>query len=111
MDFKSIVQKIGNVFNVDTVQKWIVDHVGPISAETLNWIGVIFIHAATIPSLLAVWTGLSDRMPPLDMVLLIWGGLVALFIQSIVLNNRVQMVTISVGFMVQSVLLALIFFA
>ena len=110
MDFKALVQKVKNTLSLHQVQKWIIDHVAPLSAETLNWIGVIFIHAATIPSLLAVMTGLSDRMPPLDMVLLIWGGLIALFIQSIVLNNRVQIVTISVGFMVQSLLLALIFF-
>ena len=97
-------------FSVDAVQKWVVDHVAPISAETLNWIGVIFIHASTIPSLLAVMAGLTDRMPPIDMVLLIWGGLIALFVQAAVLNNRVQLFTISAGFMIQSVLLALIFF-
>lgn len=110
MNFKDIVQKIGSVFNVDRVQQWVVDIVAPISAETLNWIGVILIHASTIPALLAVFTGLSDRMPPIDMVLLIWGGLIAMFVQSAVLNNRVQMFTISAGFMIQSILMALIFF-
>jgi hypothetical protein len=44
------------------------------------------------------------------MVLLLWAGLVALFMQAAVLNNRLQIVTISVGFMLQSVLMALIFF-
>lgn len=97
-------------FNVDAIQKWVVDHVAPISAETLNWIGVIFIHASTIPSLLAVMAGLSDRMPPIDMVMLVWGGLIALFVQAAVLNNRIQLITISLGFMIQSILLALIFF-
>ena len=110
MNFKDIVQKVADIFNIDRVQKWVIDIVAPISAETLNWIGVILIHASTIPMLLAVWTGLSDRMPPIDMVLLIWGGLIALFIQAAVLNNRVQMFTISAGFMIQSILMALIFF-
>jgi len=44
------------------------------------------------------------------MVLLLSSGLAALFVQAAVLNNRVQLITISVGFMVQSLLMALIFF-
>jgi hypothetical protein len=110
MDLKTFVEKINNFINVDRVQKAIVDVVAPISAETLNWIGVILIHASTIPMLLAVFTGLSDRMPPIDMVLLMWGGLIALFVQAAVINNRIQMFTISAGFMIQSILMALIFF-
>jgi hypothetical protein len=96
--------------NVNRMQRWIVNIIAPISAETLNWVGVILIHASTIPMLLAVATGLSDRMPPIDMVLLIWGGLIAIFVQAAVINNRVQMFTISAGFMIQSILMALIFF-
>ena len=110
MTFKEVIGKIGSVLDINKVQKWVVDIIAPISAETLNWIGVILIHASTIPALLAVFTGLSDRMPPIDMVLLIWGGLIAMFVQAAVLNNRVQMFTISAGFMIQSILMALIFF-
>lgn len=110
MTFKDAVAKVGSVLDIDKIQKWVVDIIAPISAETLNWIGVILIHASTIPMLLAVFTGLSDRMPPIDMVLLIWGGLIAMFVQAAVLNNRVQMFTISAGFMIQSILMALIFF-
>ena len=110
MKIQEGLQKVAQIFNVNRVQQWVVEIVAPISAETLNWIGVILIHASTIPMLLAVLTGLSDRMPPIDMVLLIWGGLIALFVQAAVLNNRVQMFTISAGFMIQSILMAMIFF-
>jgi hypothetical protein len=110
MNFQTMLDKAKSAINVEIIQKWVVDHVAPISAETLNWIGIVLIHSATIPSLLAVMTGLSDRMPPIDMVLLLWAGLVALFMQAAVLNNRLQIVTISVGFLLQSVLMALIFF-
>jgi hypothetical protein len=110
MSFQDIVQKVGALVDVDRIQKAIVDTVAPISAETLNWIGVILIHASTVPMLLAVFTGLSDRMPPIDMVILVWGGLVAMFVQAAVINNRIQMFTISAGFMIQSILMALIFF-
>lgn len=102
--------KIWKRFDVNKIVTWLTKVVAPISAETLGWLGVILIHSATIPSLLAVLAGISDRMPAMDMVLLLWAGLVALFIQSAVLNNRIQLITISVGFMVQSVLMAFIFF-
>jgi hypothetical protein len=96
--------------DVKKLQRWIAIHVAVASAETLQWIGIILIHAATIPTLLAVLTGLSDRMPPMDMVLLIWAGLTAIFVQAAVINNRLILITISLGFMIQSVLMALIFF-
>ncbi len=89
---------------------WMAKHLAPISAETLAWLAVIFIHAATIPSLVAVLTGLSDGMPTVDMVLLTWMGLACLFMQAAVQRNMLQIITISGGFMVQSILMALIFF-
>ena len=95
------------------IRKWvdyIALHLAPISAETLAWLAVIFLHSATIPSLVAVLTGLSDGMPTVDMVLLTWMGLACLFMQAAVQRNMLQIITISAGFMVQSVLMALIFF-
>ena len=89
---------------------WMAKHLAPISAETLAWLAVIFIHAANIPSLEAVLTGLSDGMPTVDMVLLTWMGLACLFMQAAVQRNMLQIITIAGGFMVQSVLMALIFF-
>ena len=81
-----------------------------VSAETLGWLAVIFLHSATVPTLLALSAGISDDMPALDLVLMVWAGLVALFAQAVVRRNTLQMITISAGFVVQCVLLALIFF-
>ena len=89
---------------------WLHVHLAPISSETLAWLAVVFIHSATIPSLIAVLTGLGDGMPAVDMVLLTWMGLVCLFAQAAVQKNMLQIITIAGGFMVQSVLMALIFF-
>jgi hypothetical protein len=89
---------------------WISKALAPISAETFAWLAVIFIHAATVPTLLAVSAGLSDQMPALDLVLLTWAGLTALFAQACVQKNMLQIITIAVGFIIQSVLMALIFF-
>jgi hypothetical protein len=95
------------------IKKWVdylALHIAPVSAETLAWLAVIFLHSATIPSLVAVLTGLSDGMPTVDMVLLTWLGLACLFMQGAVQRNMLQIITISGGFMLQSVLMALIFF-
>jgi len=95
------------------IKKWVdylALHIAPVSAETLAWLAVVFLHSATIPSLVAVLTGLSDGMPTVDMVLLTWLGLACLFMQAAVQRNMLQIITISGGFMLQSVLMALIFF-
>ena len=97
-------------FDVKQILEWLRNHLAPISAETLGWLAVVLIHSATVPTLLAVLTGLSDKMPTVDLVLLTWAGLVALFCQACVQRNMLQIVTISVGFMIQSSLMVLIFF-
>jgi hypothetical protein len=68
------------------------------------------LHGATVPSLLAVMSGLTDRMPGVDLVLLVWTGLTLLFVKAAVQKDMLNLVTIGVGFIVQAVLMALIFF-
>lgn len=81
-----------------------------ISADTLGWLAIIVIHAATIPSLLALLTGLSDATPTVEVVLFVWAGLCLLFGRAVVLKDTLNIVTIGAGFIVQSVLMALILF-
>lgn len=81
-----------------------------ISAETTGWLAVVVLHAATVPSLLAVMAGLTDRLPGVDLVLLLWTGLTLLFIKAAVQKDMLNLVTIGVGFVIQSSMLALIFF-
>jgi hypothetical protein len=49
-------------------------------------------------------------MPSVDMVLLTWAGLTAMFAQAVVQRNFLNIVTIALGFIVQSSLMVLIFF-
>jgi len=97
-------------FDIEKVIAWTETHVAPISEKTLGWLAVILFHAATLPTLLAVLTGLSDKMPSVDMVLLSWAGLVAMFAQACVQRNFLNIVTIAFGFIIQSSLMVLIFF-
>jgi len=57
-----------------------------------------------------VMAGLTDRLPGVDLVLLVWAGLTLLFIKAAVQKDMLNVVTIGFGFIIQAVMLALIFF-
>jgi hypothetical protein len=86
------------------------NHLHKISADTLGWLAAIVLHCATVPSLLALMTGLSDHVPSLDVVAFLWSGLVLLFLRAIVLKDMLNIITIGLGFIVQAGLMALILF-
>jgi hypothetical protein len=97
-------------FNLQIIRDFLTNHLSRISADTLGWLAAIVLHCATVPSLLALMTGLSDRVPSLDVVAFLWAGLVLLFLRAIVLKDTLNIVTIGVGFIVQAGLMALILF-
>jgi hypothetical protein len=98
------------VETLDQFKTFITTKVSHISAETFGWLAVLVLHASTIPSLLAVMSGLTDRLPGVDLVLLVWAGLALLFVKATVQKDMLNIVTIGFGFIVQAVMMALIFF-
>jgi len=80
------------------------------TAETIAWIGLILIHASTVPTLLAVMSGLTEKMPPIDLVLFVWAGLSLFFVRAAILKDMVMVITIGFGFVVHAAMLALITF-
>ena len=97
-------------FDIKSVKDFVQNKFSHISAETLGWMAVLILHASTIPSLLAVMSGLTDRLPRVDLVLLVWAGLTLLFAKAAVQRDMLNLVTIGLGFIIQSTLMALIFF-
>ncbi len=97
-------------FDLIKFKDFIQNKVSHISAETFGWLAAIVLHASTVPSLLAVMSGLTDRLPAVDLVLLVWAGLSLMFIKAAVQKDMLNVVTIGFGFIVQAVLMALIFF-
>jgi hypothetical protein len=95
---------------LNSLRAWLEQHWPKVSAETLGWLAVVIIHCATIPTLLALLTGLSDTVPNLDIVLFMWTGLVLLFARSVVLKDMLNIVTIGMGFTIQAVIMAMILF-
>jgi hypothetical protein len=96
--------------NLNQLKDFIQNKFSVISAETFGWLAVLVLHSSTIPSLLAVMSGLTDRLPGVDLVLLVWTGLALLFIKAAVQKDMLNVVTIGFGFIVQAVMMALIFF-
>ena len=96
--------------NINELKDFVKSKIGHISAETFGWLAAIVLHASTLPSLLAVMAGLTDRLPGVDLVLLVWTGLTLMFIKAAIQKDMLNIVTIGVGFIVQAVMMALIFF-
>jgi hypothetical protein len=101
IDFDRIKQSVVEFFST---------HFSKISAETMGWLAAIALHAATIPTLLALLTGLTDSTPSIDVVLFMWLGLVLLFGRAVILRDLLNVVTIGLGFVIQATLMALILF-
>lgn len=96
--------------NLEQLKEFFTTKISHISAETFGWLAAIVLHASTIPSMLAVMSGLTDRLPGVDLVLLVWAGLSLMFVKAAVQKDMLNVVTIGFGFIVQAMMMALIFF-
>ena len=110
MSFASIKQFVKDLFDLDLWVKNIKEHAPHISAETAGWCAVVLLHLATIPTMVAVLTGLTEKMPPVDLVLFSWAGLFLFFLKATIQKDLLNIVTIGFGFFVQACLMALIIF-
>jgi uncharacterized protein with PQ loop repeat len=110
MNIEKIKQGVWDFFDANLWIKTVKEHAPHLSAETMGWIAVVLMHLATIPTLVAVLTGLTEKMPPVDMVLFAWTGLFCFFVKATIQKDVLNIVTIGFGFFVQAALLALIVF-
>lgn len=94
----------------DYVKNSLVEKLSHVSTEALHWLAGIVFHAATLPTFLAVMMGLSDKLPGVDIILLVWGGLTLLFFRAVIAKDMLNVATIGFGFVLQAVMMALIFF-
>lgn len=110
MNTEKVKQIAHDFFDLDLWVKNIKEHAPHISAETAGWIAIVLLNLATVPTLVAILTGLTEKMPPVDMVLFSWLGLFLFFIKATIQKDLLNIVTIGLGFFVQAGLLALIVF-
>ena len=95
---------------INAIRDFVTQSLGRLSADTLGWMAAIIFHCATLPSLFALMTGLSDKPPALDMVLFLWTGLTCLFLRAVVLKDWLNIITIGAGFIVQAAFMGFILF-
>ena len=81
-----------------------------LSAEGIGWLAVMFMHCATIPSLLGLIFAVSNVTPSLDVVFFLWGGLTLLFIKALIKKDMLNIITIGIGFIIQAALLGMVVF-
>jgi hypothetical protein len=97
-------------FNFADFQKQFQSKIADAVARTLEVMAIVILHSVTVPSVLSVMQGITDKLPPADLTLLLWLGLFLLFARAAVKKDQLMMVVIGVGFIVQAVMLALLFF-
>jgi hypothetical protein len=110
MNSGKIKQIAHDIFDLDTWVKNLKEHAPHLSAETMGWVAVVILHLASIPTMIAILTGLTDKIPPVDLVLFVWAGLFALFIKATIQKDLLNIVTIGFGFFIQAAIMALIIF-
>ncbi len=93
-----------------TLKNFVRDKFSHLSSEAIGWLAVVFIHCATIPSVLSLIIGMSDKLPSLDVVMFAWGGLLLMFIRALIQRDMLNIITIGFGFFIQAFLLALVVF-
>lgn len=93
---------------LDLVWAAVVERIRSVSQHTLEWVSIVMIHCACVPSTIAFIRGVTDLMPSTEVVLFMWTGLLVYFIKSFVENNRLMMFTNAIAFFIQAILLALV---
>lgn len=106
---------ISKIFNFVTdlpkiLYLFLKEHIGHISAHTLGWLTIVLLHLASIPTLLAVLMAQNDKLPPVDLMIFVWSGLITLFFKSLIERNFLYIATICLGFCAQTVIMSLILF-
>jgi hypothetical protein len=89
------------MLKLDEIYNWVVNKFG----EICGWVGLVLIHGSTVPATYGAIKGEAVILPPLSMVILIWSGLLLFFIRSAIMKDKLYMLTIGIGFFLQSVML------
>jgi hypothetical protein len=108
MNFSKFIDYIVNVLTSVWID--IKSSIRQVSIDGIGWTGLIALHAVTIPSLFGLMTGLTDTTPPIDMVIILWAAMALFYIKAMLEKNTISVMIIGLGFIMQSILMALVFF-
>jgi len=99
-------------FKVYATKIWIdlKSSIRQVSIDGINWTALIALQCVLVPTLSGLMLHLTDATPPIDMVLILWGATALFYIKAILEKNVISLLIIGLGFMMQSIMMALIFF-
>lgn len=80
------------------------------TANFFEWCALVLLHLAFVPTYLSMMQSEIYVMPPLDVCLFVWVALLILLLRAAVLRNMLNIMTLGLGFVVQLVLVAFVFF-
>ncbi len=78
-------------------------------ADLGGWTGIALIQGASLPSMIAVFMGWSENLPPASMVCMIWIGLALFLYRSYVRKDHLAVVSNGLGAILQTIMMAIIF--
>jgi hypothetical protein len=105
MKLLEYIQQFPSMFAV-----FLSEHLGKISAHTLGFLAIVMLHLASMPTLIAVLMGQSDKLPPVDLMIFVHTALITLFFKSLIEKNYLYISTICLGFVAHTVVMSLILF-
>ena len=76
--------------------------------DMCGYAAIGLIQGATMPSMLSYIITGSGELPPLTMTLMIWAGLFLYLVRSFYRKDMVAIISNSIGFVLQSIMLAII---
>lgn len=77
--------------------------------DVTEWLAIIVLHSVVVCNMLDVLNGLTDQFLPIDTIFLIGISAILLFVKVTIERKAVSILTSGMGFIVQAVLLSLIF--
>lgn len=109
---KNLFVLLANTFSAFVNRLWLEfkSSIRQVSIDGIGWTGLIALHAVTIPSLFGLMTGLTDDTPPIDMIIILWAAMALFYVKAILERNFISLIIIGLGFIMQSILMALVFF-
>lgn len=96
--------------NLENIKQFVLTEVSKLSIETLNILAIIALHCASIPSMIALLTSITDNAPSLDIFFFVYTGLFLMFLKSFITKDLFGVVINVSGFFVQVILLSMIVF-
>ena len=85
-------------------------YITTLSQQTLNIASVVVLHSVFVPSVIAYNTGLTERLPSLDSVILVLIALTIMACNSLIKKDMLAITTHLFGFIGQCVLLSFVVF-